>query len=227
MGVLDENAADDEPSYLGDEPGRFRGGERGPEAITPSGAKRELGTDPFALCGNGGPHRLDGVCIGRTCVSHGGHHESLVDEAPKPPFDSRRRAHTASPGSEPTYTRVIQEQTDEVSVRMPAEQVQGTEARIPIAGQGRHSRHCGCLALAIANPPRSRSGAILLVGSAHITPPLKPSRSAHSGRCVLRGQPHRAPVLVSVHIQAASRERKLAGGAPAIGLCPRSWPRLR
>ena len=61
MGVLDEDATHDLPSYLGDEPGRFRGGERGPEAITPSGAKRELGTDPFALCGNGGPHRLDGV----------------------------------------------------------------------------------------------------------------------------------------------------------------------
>jgi hypothetical protein len=31
-------------------------------------------------------------------------------------------------------------------------------------------------------------------------------------------------VLVSVHIQAASRERKLAGGAATIGLCPRSRP---
>jgi len=49
MCVLDENATDDLSSYLGYEPGRFRGGERGLEAITPSGAKRELGTDPFAL----------------------------------------------------------------------------------------------------------------------------------------------------------------------------------
>jgi hypothetical protein len=90
MGLLDEDATDDVSSYLGDEPGRFGGGERGPEAITPSGSKRQLGTDPFALGGNGCPHRFDGVCVGWSCISHSGHHESLVDEASNPHFDSQR-----------------------------------------------------------------------------------------------------------------------------------------
>jgi RimJ/RimL family protein N-acetyltransferase len=95
--VLDEDAANDLSSDLGDEPGRFSGREYSPEVITPSGTKRELRADPFALCGNGDPHRLDGGCIGGNCISHRGHHESLVGGPSKPYVDSHRRRRVASP----------------------------------------------------------------------------------------------------------------------------------
>ena len=81
MCVLDEDAADDVSSYLGDEPGRF-GAVSGPEAITPSGPKRELGTDPSTSKATAAPQRFDGVRIVWSCISHSGHHESLVDKAP-------------------------------------------------------------------------------------------------------------------------------------------------
>jgi hypothetical protein len=88
--ALDEDPANDVSSQIGDEPRRFLRGECGQEAISPFGVERELRTDPFALGGNGSPHRFDRGCIRENCRSHGPHNRSLVGDAPKPHVDLRQ-----------------------------------------------------------------------------------------------------------------------------------------